>query len=512
MTNVPSGTQYYGSSGEILILQIDTNAGWMALWNSTACGQQGQDPFGPNAADYGSWGRIVHGRTLDASNRQCYSWNVTIPKGLAISGGIFGPAIKPYPDRVVGMFFNDSEVRVWALNTNGITNTSKTASSLFDKIWPAPAEWLNGTNTLHYTGATNEAANGTIAVWDKELRRHYGFSTDTGAYLWTTDSENYADAYGFGNAEHTWDFVYGHLYSIGIGGSLYAYNLATGRTDWTYNLTDAYHEPITGNDWWGWITLIADGKIYLGSTEHSVNMPMPRGAPQVCLNATDGSVIWRINGMFRNTRWGGNGVIGDSVIATMDTYDQRVYAIGKGPTDISLTVSPVVSTLNSGVQIQGSVTDISAGLSDEAITARFPQGVPAVSDSSQSEWMLFVWKQFEHPTNITGVPVSIDAIDSNGNYRHIGSTTSDGNGHYSFSWTPDIVGGYTVIATFEGSKAYYGAHTETSINVASAPSPTATLTSPGTSTVEQWFFPSIIALFIVVIIIGIVLALLIRRK
>ena len=277
-------------------------------------------------------------------------------------------------------------------------------------------------------------------------------------------------------------------------------------------LTDPYNEPITGNYWWGWITLIADDKVYLGTIEHSAEQPMPRGAPQVCLNATDGSVVWRINGMFRNTRWGGNGVIGDSIIATMDTYDQRVYAIGKGPTDISLTVSPVVSTLNSGVQIQGSVTDISSGLSDEAITARFPQGVPAVSDDSQSEWMLFVWKQFEHPTNITGVPVSIDVVDSNGNYRHIGTTTSDGSGHYSLPWTPDILGGYTVIATFEGSKAYYGAHTETSINVASAPSPTATSTSPGTSMVEQWFFPSIIALFIVVIIIGIVLALLIRRK
>ena len=35
--------------------------------------------------------------------------------------------------------------------------------------------------------------------------------------------------------------------------------------------------------------------------------------------------------MFRDTRWGGNGIIGDSIIATMDTYDQRVYAIGKGP-------------------------------------------------------------------------------------------------------------------------------------------------------------------------------------
>ena len=82
MTNVPSGLQYYGPSGEILILQTDWANGWMALWNSTACGQQGQSFSGANQPDYGSWGRIVQLRTLDASNRESYSWNVTIPKGL----------------------------------------------------------------------------------------------------------------------------------------------------------------------------------------------------------------------------------------------------------------------------------------------------------------------------------------------------------------------------------------------------------------------------------------------
>ena len=217
MINVPSGIRYYGPSGEILILQIDTVNRRMALWNSTACGQQGQSPTGPNPPDYGSWGRIVHGRTLDASNPESYSWNVTIPAGLQVSGGLFGATLKPYPDRVVGLFFNQTEVRVWALNTGNLTKSSTSALLLFDKTWPAPAEWLSGTNTLHYTGATNEANNGVIAVWDKELRKHYGFSTDTGDFLWETASEHYADAYGFGNVEHTWFFAYDRLYSIGIG-------------------------------------------------------------------------------------------------------------------------------------------------------------------------------------------------------------------------------------------------------------------------------------------------------
>jgi len=42
---------------------------------------------------------------------------------------------------------------------------------------------------------------------------------------------------------------------------------------WTYEMTDAYGEPVTGQRWWGWITLIADGKVYVGTCEHSAEMP-----------------------------------------------------------------------------------------------------------------------------------------------------------------------------------------------------------------------------------------------
>ena len=50
--------------------------------------------------------------------------------------------------------------------------------------------------------------------------------------------------------------------------------------------------------------------------------------------------------------------------------------------------------------------------------------------------------------------LSIDVIDSNGNYRQIGTTTSD-EWQFGFTWTPDIPGNYTVIANFAGSESYY---------------------------------------------------------
>jgi len=514
-TNVPSGTRVYGPSGEILIYTINTNTNRMMLWNSTLCGLQNA-PVGTSGR--GSWGSNVQGRSLPANTPACYSWNVSIPAGLQQSSSFFTPILKVYnEDRVVSVFFNQTHVRVWALDISNLNAESTQATKLFDKWWNAPSEWLEGSNTIHYVGATNYVndpvyGEGVIGVWSKELTTHYGFSVKDGRYLWATASEHYLDAYGWGNAEHTWYYAYGKLYSVGVAGILYAYDLKTGATEWTYNLTDAYGEPVTGQNWWGWITLIADGKIYIGTCEHSAENPLPRGAPQACVNATDGSEIWRINGMFRNTRWGGNGIIGDSIIATMDTYDQRVYAIGKGPSKTTVSVGPKVTTEGGSVIIEGTVMDVSPGTSTSAMSLRFPSGVAAVSDESMSDWMLYVYKQFECPANATGVPVVINVIDANGNFRTIGTATSDSSGYYSFNWTPDIPGKYTVIATFAGSKAYFGSYAETSFAVdQAAATPTPVPTQPP-SAADLYFVPAIIGVIIAIIVVGAVLALLVTKK
>ena len=186
ITNVPSGTRFFGPSGEFLILQIDYTRGWMALWNQTDCGLQNAVIGTP---DYGSWGNTAHGNAdptatdglgpfLNGTNPRCYSWNVTIPKGLGTTSGIGGAALKIYiEDRIVGMMFNRTNVNVWALDIS----KGHEGALLFNKNWTPPAEWNDGSNTLAYTQATNYVSddtygNGVIAVWDKEQRTHYGFS------------------------------------------------------------------------------------------------------------------------------------------------------------------------------------------------------------------------------------------------------------------------------------------------------------------------------------------------
>ncbi|NLF87965.1 hypothetical protein GX563_03990 [Candidatus Bathyarchaeota archaeon] len=545
--NVPSGTRVFGPNGEILIYQMNTNAGWMALWNSTLAGQQNavigqptygswsfgalgmdanqrgaRDPGGPtnptNAIGQQINSAFPAARLLNGALGKCYSWNVTIPIGLTSN------YLRVYQgDRIVGMAFNQTMVRLWGLPINEITATrnasinTQSIAAIFDKTWTPPAEWLAGSNILYYTGASNYVTddtygNGVMAIFNKELVTHYGFSLVDGSYLWATQSENYLDLYGSGAGEHTWYFAYGKLYSVGLAGILYAYNLQTGQTDWTYTLKDPYSEPVTGENWWGWIDLIAAGKIYIGTLEHSANSPMPRGGPFACVNATDGSEIFRINGLMRETRWGGNPVMGDSIIAGYDTYDLRVYAMGKGPSKTTVTAPNLGAAPGQSVVISGKVTDVSPGTTYSPIALRFPNGVPAVSDASQSQYMLYVYKQFEMPTNTSGVPVTISVVDANGNFREIGTTTSDSSGYYSFNWIPDISGKYSVIATFAGSKAYYGSYDQTSFVVDEAQATAAPQATAGPSAADLYFLPMSIGIIIAIVVVGVVIVLALRKR
>jgi hypothetical protein len=511
--NVPSGTRVWGPSGEFLIYQIDYANGWLALWNSTDCGLQNAVIGTP---DYGSWGNTAQGNALgpglDGTNPRCYTWNVTIPLGIQAGTSFFAPVLITYPTQVMSAYWTYDDVRVWALDTEGLTQSSTSTSLIFDKHWSPPAEWGDGRNTIQYDGSTNQVENGVFTLWDKELRKHYAFSTENGNYLWQTESETFLDYLGWGNVEHTWYYAYDHLYSVGVGGIVYGFKLSDGTTDWTYTMSDPYNEPVTGENWWGWIDLIADGKIYVGTVEHSAEQPLPRGGPYICLNATDGSEIWRVNGMFRATRWGGNGVIGDSIIATMDTYDQRVYAIGKGPSALSASIQNNVITEGGSVMVEGMVTDISPGTEEYALTARFPNGVPVMSDANQSEWMLYVYKQFECPADMIGVTVDVSVLDPNGNFYSVGTTTSDGTGFYKVMFTPEVPGEYTVLASFAGSNAYYGSYAETSVGVTEAPAATTAPTPTPAPPTDTYVLGLGITAIVVIVVFGLIIILMLRRR
>jgi hypothetical protein len=204
--------------------------------------------------------------------------------------------------------------------------------------------------------------------------------------------------------------------------------------------------------------------------------------------------------------------MGDSIMATMDTYDQQIWAVGKGPSATTVTVQDDTVTLSDKVLLKGYVTDTSPGTKDIGLQARFPNGVPAVSDDSQSEWMLHVYKQFELPTSAKGVEVVVEVFDPNNNYYEVGRATSDATGFYSFEFTPEVPGKYTIVVRFAGSKAYYSSFAENALSVKDAPAATPVPTNPPASLADQYLLPATGGIIAAIAIVGAIVVLMLRRK
>jgi len=510
--NVPSGTRTAGLNGEFYIYSINSTAGTMSIWNQSAfISMEGSWGSAFENREYnvstgyyrtrntdGSWSSWV---TTGSTDRVQRAWiNFTIP--TALPGSI--RAVKLW-DKVFGLHVNNTHVITWGLNLNASKGTL--GQLLFKETWNAPAEWTTGNLTA--TFCTADLNEKVAVLWIKENICHYCFSTETGKYMWgPSESEYYLNMYTRGVELPL--FYDGKMYATGAGGIVYCYDLKNGTWLWTYEADDPYQEFLFGNNWWLMNMFIAGGKVYVGHIEHSPNVPLPRGGPFICLNATTGEVIWRVNGLFRQNGWGGQAILGDSVMATMDTYDLRLYGVGKGPSATTVTAGPKVSVHGSSVLVEGMVTDISPGTEGYARTARFPNGVPAVSDENMSDWMLYVYKQFERPADVIGVEVVVEVLDPNNNYYEVGRTTSDSNGFYSCAFTPEVPGKYTIYASFAGSKSYYGSSAETAINVDSAPAATPPPTptpAPMTDTYITGFGIGII----IAIVIGFALLLLRKR-
>ena len=120
--------------------------------------------------------------------------------------------------------------------------------------------------------------------------------------------------------------------------------------------------------------------------------------------------------------------------------------------------------------------------------------------------------QKAEPTNFTGVTVTLYVLDSNNNYRSIGTTTTNSLGDYSYTWTPDIAGKYTVTAVFAGSNAYYGSSDSTGFYASPAATPAPTASPLSLSAIGNGIAYATVGIIVVIVIIGVVLAMLMLRK
>jgi hypothetical protein len=324
----------------------------------------------------------------------------------------------------------------------------------------------------------------------------------TGNLMWgPTQPEADMNYYGMGSG-----YAYGMLYGDGYAGTVYAYDPATGNLVWTYNLTSVGSESPYGVNYPVSISAFADGKIFLHSTEHSPTKPLWRGSYLRCIDATDGTELWKI--LDFNTGLS----IADGIAVSLSQYDNEIIAIGKGPSATSVTASPKVSVFGSSVLIEGKVTDISPGTEQLVQSKRFPNGVPAIADANMDAWMEYLYMQQAFPSSAQGVEVVLSVLDANNNYREIGTTTSNSDGFFSFNWQPDIEGKFTVYASFDGSDSYYPSHAVAAFQVDSTPEATNAPTPAPASLADQYLLPATGGIIAAIAVVGAAILLMLRRK
>jgi hypothetical protein len=490
ITNVPSGTAVAGPQGEILRYVWNSAGKWLAQWNSSRV-------F--TTQDSG---------TFDASTAASYDWNVTIPT--------VGPGTWEINRHVIfnnillltqGSFGSPRELG---------TGVNITAISLApDKI--GHVSWNE-----HYPVAPNNATRklmavdaeaGTFVFQDKETLELTGCSLENGKQVWSVVPD-----------DALWDTIrsttlaaYGNLYVSGFDGILHCYNMTTGDLTWTYGNGGEGNSTYAGLETaWGhypiFTDVIADGKVYLGTTEHSPGSPFYKDAQYRCVDAYTGEELWTMMGWGTGMYVGQSDIVADGFFVFLNCYDMKIYCVGKGPSSTVVTASPKVSVHGSKVLVEGSVIDIAAGTEQDEQAARFPNGVPAVSDESMGEWMEYVYMQKARPADVVGVDVVISVLDPNGNSYEVGTTTSDASGMFKLAFTPLVPGEYTVIAKFAGSESYWGSYAETAVYVEEAPDATPPPTASPASMADLYLVPGIAGIIVAIAVVGAVIILMLRKR
>jgi hypothetical protein len=547
VSNIPVGNTYttaLGPEGEYLIVTL-TNYGTSAspnwylqqwnssrLWGNNYNGESTSPPLIPpvsNEGDHlpGGWtGGYIGTPPFGSYVPSMYDFNVSVPFLDSSYGS--GPVTLVYDLQnrellgycgnlpSTGAIFmgpqSDTPYTYFTLNMD-----ESTPSSLGTVIWhqteTPPA------NNITVLEAGVDTVNMVFVENWRETQQYVGYSLTTGAHLWgPTVAQADLDYYGSpasGSLANT--FYDGFMYSSAYAGIVYCYSTKTGDLVWTYgnggegnNTNSGVETPFAHYP--TFVNAAGGGVVYLVTTEHTPESPIFKGGLARAINATTGAEIWTLSsytGEFETFSY----AAADGYNTWFNGYDAQIYVVGRGPSSTTVTAPDVGLASGQPVVIRGTVMDVSAGTTQTEQAADFPNGVPCCSDASMTQWMGYVYQQQPCPSNFTGVPVTISVTDSNHNTRVIGTAVTNGNGMYTLTWTPDIPGNFTVYANFAGTQGYWPSSATTSFTVMQ-PAPTqAPAATPISGLATQSTLEYIgVAVIIVIIIIGAVLAILVTRK
>ena len=367
-------------------------------------------------------------------------------------------------------------------------------------LWNVTTDSSVGTQGF-FSGSTAVADHGKFAVRLNDGHWH-AWDLNTGKELWVSELSTWPwgtfGAYGVQS--------YGGMIISNQYDGVAAYNWTNGKLAWLYQAKALYPYETPYQDNYPWFTgeaTIADGKLYTLNTEHTPSQPITRGWGLHCINITTGKGIWNITGSMSP------GAVADGYLEASSAYDGYNYYFGKGKSATTVTAPDVILPKGSGLVIKGTVLDLSPG----------QPGTPCVSAESMTTQMEYLHMQrpidgLNHNVAMTGVPVFLTAIDSNGNSIDIGTVTTDAYyGTFSKSWTPPNEGDYKIIASFAGDDSYGSSSAATAISVSATPIATATTGPIQASTdYSMTIIATGIGLAIIVIICSAAVVILLKKK
>jgi len=499
--NVSSrGTNVYGKEGSILYYNfVGSGANKrLTVWNTSdvIMNRWNWSEIGGNS--YWMW-RPYFNYTFDGSKG--FSLNVSIPD---VSGSIFAVREGEF---IIGGTAGTNKVDVplvlgnlWCLSLERGQEGTLLWNRTFTPPQGVPAVALQDLQfSAHDVALSGRGRNavdpedGVFLFENSMTRERWVYSLDTMELLWKSEPEPQMNLYGMSISIYQ-----GKLFSYGYGGELIAYNIKTGEILWNWSApsvgyleTPYQHTPLS-------MGVIADGKLYLYSSEHSPNTPLRRDCKIYCVDANTGEMHWAL------TFYPSGMALADGRIVALDYFDNQIYCIGKGPSALTVEAPMSGVTVGSSVMIKGTVTDQSPGAPD----------TPAISDESMDDWMEYLYHERPIPTDAEGVEVVLETLDPNGNTHEIGRTNTDISGGFGLSFTPQIAGDYKITATFEGSESYASSMDITYLVVTEAPSPAQPI-EPEEPTAEAPFITTeiaIIAAVVIAVVIGIVAYWALRKR
>lgn len=322
-----------------------------------------------------------------------------------------------------------------------------------------------------YSGSCTIADNGKICIlsmWGNLI----ALNLADGKIAWESPTMNYpwgATAFGVYGVASAYGMVFRPSYD-----GIYAYNWTDGSQVWfaprypPAPFESPYTEYAGGPETYPGQTAvrIADGKVYIYDGEHSPQQPRTRGWSLYAFDVYTGKQLWKF-AIGGSIMFGSEPSIGPIIdgYLYMPATNGITYIIGRGKSATTVTAPDVAVPLGTAFTIKGTVLDQSPAQPNTA----------CVSKDSMTTQMNYLHLQYPvdgiwHNETILGVPVALSAIDSNGNYIDIGTTTTNGYyGSFGMSWTPPKQDTYTIMATFATDESYGSSGASTAVTVGPAP-------------------------------------------